>query len=267
MEAKSFRNASWPDIGATSNQPPNTRQQSINQSIDRSINPDRLSRLCSTLCEEITMAPSTKDMRRPDLSKLLLPISPPRFAAIGFCDFCRLARAGGHVVAATTTKRIGTDGLTSRGSSCTVSGAERQGRGYGLFVDAFLDAAHGGHVYAQQVCRMVGPSLPIYIHIEDDGTWDADVGKKTGSPSCFPSRRGWARARTARRAMGRRGTFPSACRVCFLFLLYYNLAGIGECMDAADTTFIVMALVVTYLPMFIPPPGAKIAPPPPAPLQ
>ncbi|KAL6696807.1 hypothetical protein V8C34DRAFT_277678 [Trichoderma compactum] len=29
----------------------------------------------------------------------------------------------------------------------------------------------------------------------------------------------------------------------------------------------VMALAVTYLPMFIPPPGAKTAPPPPQPLQ
>lgn len=33
------------------------------------------------------------------------------------------------------------------------------------------------------------------------------------------------------------------------------------------TEGVVMALVVTYLPMFIPPPGATTAPPPPAPLQ
>jgi hypothetical protein len=50
-----------------------------------------------------------------------------------------------------------------------VSGAQRQGRGHGFLIYAFVDAAHGGHVYAKQVCWMVR-DIPCdtHIHIIED---------------------------------------------------------------------------------------------------
>lgn len=86
-------------------------------------------------------------------------------------------------------------------------------------------------------------------------TWlgeSEDSQKSGGTPGYF--------------SVGMSGMFPSP----YLSILMGGPLEIREnaCRELLLTKLVVvMALAVTYLPLFIPPPGAKTTPPPPVPLQ
>jgi len=95
----------------------------------------------------------------------------------------------------------------------------------------------------------------------------ANEPPSAGPPSSSPSRATSARARTPRRPRARRATFPSSCPVRRL----HPKSALAMQASAVLISDAVMALAVTYLPLFLPPrpgmPGSATEAPAPVPPQ
>lgn len=178
--------------------------------------------------ESATMA-SKRDMRRPDLSKHFSARLNWEISRWLTCDRSCYSRP--------------------------LPGAPSQGRERRVLLDAVVHAAHGRDAHAQQVHRMVRENTPLIPRRPLFDTWQvgmpgqvADTIRKCRASVVFSVQTWLGESEETKKSsatpgyfsVGMSGTFPS--RSC------------GPGWQTANGRATVMALAVTYLPMFLPPP-------------